>query len=426
MTDTFVMHRLSCGLSVAALTIPGVRSVAVGVQVGAGSRFEDDDARGAARVLEYWIGLGAGGADARAFSARLEDWGCRKESAANVEWTRVWATLGAEGLPTVLRTLADAVCRPDLADNTFGAARTLVAQQARARLDSPRSHVWDLLRTSMADGHPLGRPSTGRHEELAALQPEPVRRAYRAMYRPGNALLAVTGDMDSARLADMAEVAFDGWKPVADAAEPLSDGGRPQWAPAVVVEERESLHCHLAMGVPAVAYSSRDYYALALITQALGGAGGSRLFDEVRERRGLAYQVRARLACHADGGLLLLYLGTRPDRVGQALDVVRTELDRVQKHGFSDAELAMARRQLLAQMVMRGESTVTRMHTLLTACWYQGHGRTLQELASGIAAVTAEDVRRALDAHPLTAGVGVGCVGPVAKSDLQAAVGGWS
>lgn len=426
MTDTLFLHRLSCGLPVAAITIPGVRSVAVGVQVGAGSRFEDDDARGAARVLEYWTALGAGGFDARAFSARLEDWGCRKESAANVEWTRFWASLGSEGLPAVLRVLADAVCRPDLADQTFSAARNLVAAQAKGRPDDLRAYVWDRLRDGMAAGHRLGRPAGGRYDQLAALQPEGVRRAYRAMYRPGNALVAVAGEVNPARLVDLAEAAFDGWAPVAGDSGELPGGGRPDWAPAVVAEERDTLHCHLALGVPAVAYSDRDYYAMALITQALGGAGGSRLFDVVRERHGLAYQIRARLACHADSGLMLLYLGTHRERVEQALALVRSQLEQIQREGFAAAELNMARRQLLAQMVMRGESTVTRLHTLLTACWYQGHGRTLAELAAGISAVTAADVRRALDAHPLTAGVGVASVGPFSRAELDGVVGGWS
>lgn len=421
MSEELLYREFSNGLKVTALPINDVETVSVGFLVGAGARMEDDKEAGCSRILEFWIWNRFIHRESQMFdiASLLADWGANKKSSPNVEWSRFWTTVTADHLEGVLDVFSQVVSAEELSKESFQACQTAAVQFALARAGDAKSYCLDLLREKMAGSNPVGRSAIGKPSQLKQLAASTVQEAYENYYVPSNCVVAIAGKFSEERLWNMMESRFGKWKSKNSSFKEYTP---PQWSGCITAEERETQHVHLGVGIPCVAHDDPCFFPFAVLTQALGGGDGSRLFEEIRQRQGLVYQVRGSLSSFRDSGLLMFYLGTRPETVPQVLDALHREIAQVQKKGISEYEVHMAKNQLLNQMVMRSESTIARMHTLLTATWYPNYPRTLHDLRKAIERVTVKDIQHALEAYPLAKVVGYSSVGPIAMQELKTAV----
>lgn len=410
MENDVTLRRMDNGLTVIAMRQKDVETVSVGLLAGAGARLEKPGESGSSRILEYWIWDG--------ISDELADLGVHKKSAPNIEWTRYWVTSLAPHFAQTLRTLLQAVSAPGLQERSFAAYRSLAAHQAAARGNEPFSCTADLLRQAMAGDHPVGRSAYGQSEDYALLDPQGVRRVYDRLYRPANCVLAVVGNFPVDELEEILESCGERWTgSVTDSWIP--GGPKPAWNPGVIAKEREANQVCMTLGMPGVSNEDPSFFPFAVLAQILGGGDGSRLYEEIRQRRGLVYQIRSSLTSFRDTGLITVQLGSRKEYALEALERVRMELRRLNEEGVTEAEIRTAQNQLIKQMVMRSESTVARMNTLLTSGWYPKYPPTLGAMRRSIEAVTTASVVEAMDRYPLTGALGVACIGPLAVNDLR-------
>ncbi|MEF2967666.1 pitrilysin family protein [Paenibacillus sp. M1] len=412
--DGVSLRQLSNGLTVIAMPLHDIETVSVGLLAGAGARLERPGELGGSRVLEHWIWDG--------LSAGLAELGVYKKSAPNVEWTRFWATTLAPHFAGLLRFILQAASSPGLAEHSFAAYRSLAAHQAAVRENEPQASAADLLRQAMAGDHPAARPAYGQSGHYTHLDPHTVRVVFERLYHPANCVLAVVGNYPARQLEEELDICQERWNGDAalQAASKLTLGPAPQWTPGVAAREREANQVHLALGIPAVPYDDPAFFPVAVLAQIIGGGDGSRLYQELRQRRGLVYQIRSSVTSFRDSGLMTIQLGSRRDSALQALEQIRLELECLERLGVTEAEVQTARNQLIRQMVMRSESTVARMNTLLTSGWYPEYPRSLAAMRQAIEAVTVQRVREVIERFPLSGSFGIASVGPLAESELKA------
>ncbi|MBQ4899125.1 insulinase family protein [Paenibacillus sp. Marseille-P2973] len=405
------LRRLTNGLSVIAMPQADVETVSVGLLTGAGARLEEPWELGSSRILEYWIWDG--------LSTELADLGIHKKSAPNIEWTRYWVTALAPYFAQTLRTLLQAVSAPGLQERSFAAFRSLAAHQAAARENEPQACTADLLRQAMGGTQPIARSAYGRSDGYGILDPGTVRNVYERLYQPANCVLAIVGNYSEDHLEKLLDDCQNNWKGnMSSACFPSEQA--PLWTPGIIAKERDANQAYLTLGIPGVPYDDADFFPLAVLVQIIGGGDGSRLYEEIRQRRGLVYQIRSSLTSFRDAGLMTIQLGSRKESVLEALEQIILELRRLERDGVTEREVQSAKNQLIKQMVMRSESTVARMNTLLTSGWYPKYPSTLEAMRRSIEGVTSAAVSEAISRHALTNSLGIASIGPLAASDLKA------
>jgi predicted Zn-dependent peptidase len=269
--------------------------------------------------------------------------------------------------------------------------------------------VHDLFAAALWGDHPLGRPVLGTRETLETIGEAEIRAHLRDSYQPDRVIVAAAGDVEHGRLVDLLADATRGWDGRALPVTSSTPAGRA----AVVRDGRDSAQVHLCLGVEGLQYADRDRYAIYLLNAILGSSMSSRLFQEVREKRGLAYSIYSYQQSYRDTGLMVVYAGTAPESYHQVLDLVRAECRHLRDHPPDPDELRRAKEQLKGNLLLGLESTNNRMTRLAKMEIYFGRTFDLDEILRGIEAVTPEsfqDVAHRLfgrDAYALTT------IGPV-------------
>ncbi len=323
----------SNGLVLLAETMPGVQSASFTLLVPAGVAYEGAEGLelggGAATMAADWITRGAGTRDSRELLTALDNLGVSHAEGAQTYHTSLAAATLGRNLEPALEIFADVVLRPRLADDVVEPIRALCLQSLRSLEDDPSSKViHELRRRHFPD--PMGRPSPGTPEGVAALTPDEIRRFHVATYRPNGAILGVAGAIDWPRLRDEVGRLFGDWKP--------RDEPRIHERPTGPRRDhllRETQQIQIAMAHPAATVDSPDYYCARAAEAILGGYSSSRLFTEVRERRGLCYSVYASYEGQRDRAAVVCHAGTSPDRAQQTLDVMLAELARLAREGVA-------------------------------------------------------------------------------------------
>ncbi len=389
MGEDILQHELGNRLTVLAQPMDHVASAAMAIMLPGGARYDGDATAGAASVLAEWVFRGAGEMTSRQLDERLDALGCHHGESVRSETLIFSATQLQRNLPEVMEILAEVIRRPALADATFDPARSLVAQDLESLSDEPARLVNLLLREKFYP-HPLGRCVYGRADTLEALTPEFCREHWQQRLDPSQAVLAVAGKLDWDALVDRTERLF-GDMPGLDARAVSTD---PPAGGATHVQ-RDSAQTHLALAWRSVTADHEHYYPLRLAEAILSGGMSSRLFTEVREKRGLAYHVGCSYHSLRDHAGMFVYAGTRPELAQQTLEVTVAELRRLGE-GIDADELARAKVQLTSSLVMQGESTGARAWAIVSDHHRLGRVRTLREIRDAIDAVTVEQVLAAL------------------------------
>ncbi|MBI3862173.1 MAG: insulinase family protein [Planctomycetia bacterium] len=386
-------HSISNGLTLIVEPMADVQSAAFCLLVPAGSNYDPPGQAGAAAVLCDWIMRGAGSRDSRALSNELDILGVqRNEGIGNSHISFTGATL-AESLPAALRLYADIVQSPHLPADQFEAARAGVEQNLHAIEDEPRQKVMVELRRRCYES-PWGIPSEGTLEGVASLDPGAVRRHFETCAGPRDAILGIAGKVDIAASIALVEELFGGWQP--KAAPSFATGPR---GPARDHISHESTQTQIGIAYDSVPYRDPEYYAAWAAVSILSGGMSSRLFTEVREKRGLCYSVYASLNSLRDQGKILCYAGTTVERAQETLDVTLQELVRLGQ-GISDDELDRCKARAKSSLIMQQESSSSRASSNARDWYHLGRVTTLDEVRDKIESLTVEKLLDHIVRHP--------------------------
>ena len=348
---------------------------------------------GSATVLNDWLYRGAGGRTSRELSDALDSLGVRRGGGAGTEYATLSASLLADTLDETLPLYADILRRPALPESEFEPARTLALQELASLGDNPTQRLFQALSKSYF-ASPHGRSSYGTEEGLKALTAENVRADYARRVLPQGLILAVAGGVAWEPLVTLVEDLFGDWEGETPAL-PEAEVAPPHQAHT----DADTAQVQIGVAFEAVAPDAPGWYENALATGVLSGGMGSRLFTEVREKRGLVYSVAAVSRVVRGFGYTLGYAGTTPERADETLSVLLNELTRVHE-GVSGEELERARTGILSQLVMQGESSGARASALARDTFLRGAPRPVQETKEAVQAVTLEDLNRFLAERP--------------------------
>jgi predicted Zn-dependent peptidase len=389
-----MFHRtaLPSGPRVISARHPGARSVSIAAYVLAGSRLEAPGEFGVAHFMEHITFKGtAAFPTTRAISEAIEGVGGSFNAATDRESTVYWVRVPRRQADRAMDVLGELIVRPILDPREIDQERTVIVEEIRSYLDDPAEYCQILFQRAMFGEGPLGREICGDEEDIRALPETAIRDFWRATYRPANTVVAVAGDIEHDEVRDLAAAAFgtgNGALPGYAEAPPLPAG------PRILTGRRDTSQAQLSLGVPGLRRDHADAWTLALLNVVLGDGMSSRLFQAVREERGLAYDVSSGLVEYADAGVLEISAGVDPDRIPAALEAILAELVRLRDEPVPDDELERAKAYLAGGLELRMDDT---RHL---ASWIGGqealHDRvlTLDEALTAVAAVSAPAIRR--------------------------------
>jgi predicted Zn-dependent peptidase len=395
---------LANGVRVASRALPGVETAAVGLYVDTGSRFETRAKNGLAHMLEHMVFKGTATRSARAIAEAIEDVGGSLNAYTARDMTAFHARLLGDDLALGVDLIADLVRAPLFDEGELVREREVVLQELGECRDTPDDIVFDHLQEAAFPDQALGRSILGSEETIASIAPEDLSRWLAEHYRAGSMVLAAAGKVDHEALVRMAERCFGDVEP----------GRRPGSEPARFSagrrhDRRRFEQAHLTLGLEGAAYEDPDFYPLMIYATAAGGGMSSRLFQELREERGLAYSVYASLTPFADTGLFSVYLATSTKTADDALGLTEDVL-RACASGLEPAELARSKAQLKAALLMSLESCSGQAEYLARQLIVHGHLIGPGELVRRIDACSLDQVREAarrmLERPAARAGVG--------------------
>ena len=411
------------GLRVVTEYVPGVRSVALGVWVAAGSRDEPPSQMGSAHFLEHLLFKGTTHRDAMTISAQIESVGGDLNAFTTKEYTCYHARVLDEDLPLALDVVCDVVLNATVHDHDIESERAVILEEIAMYEDDPGDLVHDEFARAMFGDTPLGRPILGTVDTITALPRSAIKRFYRRAYTPDAMVVSVAGNVDHAAVVrDVKRIFADRLDPSREPAPARSSRGRNHPGVPVQISSRPTEQAHLVLGAPGLRRGDDRRFAVAVLSTALGGGMSSRLFQEVREKRGLAYSVYAYTQSFADTGVFGVYAGCLPSKADTVLDVCLTELDSVARQGLSSQELLRAKGQVKGSMVLGQEDPVSRMTRIARAELHDEPLESIDRLLERVEAVDAQtvhDVAGELLTQPFT----LAAIGPFDPTHTFNAVG---
>jgi len=382
------VHTLANGVRIVADPAPGFETFALTVVAGRGARAEDEARSGWAHLLEHMVFKGAGARSARDIVETIEAEGGSVNAATGYERTSFQVRGLAGGLPLGMAVVADLMLRPTLSPADLTQEVGVIAQEIAEAVDTPDDFVFELAQAAAFAGQPLGRPVLGTEASIGAADPAALEAWRARLYAPDALVVSAAGAIGEDELLRLAERLFGGAPKVESVAPtPASfTGGRAG-------EARRLEQAHLVLFLPGVGATDPDYFAARVLTEALGGGMSSRLFQEARERLGLAYAIDAFAESYQDAGLIGVYAGCAAKDATALAKVVASEFRKL-ADGVGAAELARAKAQLKAALFMARESLSARAEQAAAQLLVFGRLLTTQEIAAAIDAVTADDLGR--------------------------------
>ena len=379
---------LPSGIRLVTETMADVRSVAVAFWVGSGSRDESDELAGASHFLEHLLFKGTPTRSAAAIAESLDEVGGDCNAFTTKEYTTFYVRLLSEHLPLGLDILSEIMWDPALRPMDVDAERTVILDEILMHADEPADLAAEQWQSSLFTGHALGRDTLGTQSTVGDLDADDIRRFFERHYRPGNMVVSVAGDCTHEGVAADLERRFAGQL---GGAAPIRTAPGPE-ARRLHVVRRPTEQAHVVYGVRSVSRYDERRWALAVLNHVLGGGLSSRLFQKVREERGLAYSVWSERATYQDAGSLAVVVGTAPDHVDEVLRIVTGELELLAAHGITDRELAVAKGNLRAEILLSGEDSGARMGRIGASLLLHGEVQNIDEVLARIEGVGLDEV----------------------------------
>jgi predicted Zn-dependent peptidase len=384
-------HRttLDSGVRVVTETLPSVRSVALGFWVGTGSRHESVAQAGISHFLEHLLFKGTDRFSSAEIDQIFDGMGAEVNAGTGKETTSVYSRFLDQHLERAFEVMSDMVLRPAYAD--IDSERQVVIEEIAMYEDEPSDKVHDVLAEAVFGDHPLGRPIIGTAEVIGSVPVPDIAAYHDGRYRPEGIVLAAAGSIEHERLVELAQRA---WPSDRRNGHPAGHGAEaPSPAPGrLCFHVKQTEQYHVCLGGPGIARADERRFTLRVLDTILGGSTSSRLFQEVREKRGLAYSVFSYSSQYSDSGQVALYVGTRPDKLVEALEVLGAELRRFQEEPITEEELERGKENLKGRTALGMESPLARMNRLGGSVLTGVPLLTLDETVAAIDAVTLEDV----------------------------------
>jgi predicted Zn-dependent peptidase len=416
--QNYLLTTLDGGMRVASEPLPSVRSAAIGLWIGTGSRDEGEAHAGVSHFLEHLLFKGTASYSALEIAEIFDTFGGELNAATARDYTVVYARVLDEHLETALDVMTDMVFAPTLAE--LDAEREVVLEEIAMVEDSPHELIFDLVTQAVFGRHPLGRPVLGDAKVISNVSRRSLGAFHRRRYRPDNVVVATAGSVDHERLVGLVEAmrqkagALPARKPSARA--PFVRAPKP----SLVFQQKPTEQYHVCLAAPGIARSDPRRFTASILDGVLGGSASSRLFQEIREKRGLAYSVFTFSSQYADTGQFGVYVGTREENLRECMRIVADEIGEMAGHGPREDELERAKENLKGRIMLSMEVTSNRMSRLGKSLITDSDLLGLDRILAEIDAVEAEGVAALAEAVLPSEALSVAAIGPREKRLLAA------
>ncbi len=385
-----VREVLDGGLRLITESMPHVRSVTIGVWLMRGSRHESDERSGIAHFVEHMLFKGTDTRSAEDIAQSIDSIGGQIDAFTAKEYASYYIKVLDEHLPLAVDILSDIVQRPAFAADEIEREKKVILEEIKMVEDTPDDLVHELFTQHFWEGHSLGRPILGSKETVEGLDARVLHEYFRSAYVAPNMIVAAAGNLDHAQVRDRIAEAF---RSLARQGERVN-GGPPRVVPQVIIRTKELEQSHICLGTDSYPQRHDDRYVSYILNTVLGGSMSSRLFQNVREKRGLAYSVFSGLSAYRDAGSLTIYAGCAADRVEEVVDLCVSELRALKQAALPPQELRRAKDHLKGSLMLSLENTASRMSHLARQEIYFERHFGLDETLAGVERVTAADVQR--------------------------------
>jgi predicted Zn-dependent peptidase len=410
-TETF-----PSGLRLVTETLPHVRSVAIGAWLTRGSRHESDEEAGIAHFVEHMLFKGTHRRSARDLAQAIDSVGGQVDAFTSKEYVGYYIKVLDEHVPIALDLLSDMLLNPALAAQDIVREQGVVLEEIKMVEDAPDDLVHEMFAQKFWTRHPLGRPILGTAETVSAFSQDQLREYFRRTYVAPHLVVAAAGHLDHDTLRDQVALAF----------EPLSSvgsdvpGTTPEMSPGIEERIKDIEQSHVCLGTTAYGERHDDRHAVFVLNTILGGSMSSRLFQHIREERGLAYSVFSNLSTYTDAGMISIYAGCAADKVDEVVSLSLDELQALRTTTVPDEELRRAKDHLKGSVMLGLENTSSRMSHLARQEMVFGRHFTFDEILANIEAVSAGDVQRVAQDLFRDGGLVASVVGPDRGGRLSA------
>jgi predicted Zn-dependent peptidase len=405
------------GIRVLSEAVPQFTSATVGIWVENGSVYEPAELNGISHFLEHIFFKGTERRTAKDIAESIDGVGGVLNAFTSKEYTCYYAKVLREDLPLALDVLSDLFLHSTFAEEEIERERGVILSEISESEDTPDDHVHVVFDRGFWPGHPISLPITGTAETVSGMRREHFVRFLEQRYRPDRVLICAAGAVDHDWLADEVGKAFAGL----EGASGRPDLPMPEARPGLSLVERELEQVQMVLGVAGLQHTDPRRYAAYVMNTALGGGMSSRLFQEVREKRGKAYTISSYLASFHHTGYLAVNAGLGADSVTEVIDIVRDELKKLAQRGLEPAELARAKSQIKGTILLSLESSESRMSRIAKNEMYFGRNIEPGEVADAISRVTQEDVL-ALAREMFSARLGLALLGDLTGIQVNEAV----
>ena len=367
-----------------------VRSISIGVWLTRGSRHEAAERSGIAHFVEHMLFKGTTSRSAEDIAQAIDSIGGQLDAFTAKEYASYYIKVLDEHLPLALDVLSDIVLNPAFSPEDIEREKKVVVEEIKMVEDTPDDLVHELFTQGFWEDHPLGRPILGTRDTVESFNADLLREYFADSYTPRNLIVSAVGNLEPERVRELVEERFGSLK---SSGEPFREQA-PRVVPKILIRNKELEQSHLCVGASSYPQNHEDRYSSYVLNTLLGGSMSSRLFQNVREKRGLAYAVFSGLSAYRDAGSFTVYAGCSNKAVGEVVDLVVEELRGVTEVPVPAAELQRAKDHLKGSLMLSLENTASRMSHLARQEIYFDRQFGLDETLEGVEKVTAEDVQR--------------------------------
>ena len=405
---------LDNGITVMSESMDSVRSVTLGIWFAVGSRDESPEEAGMSHFMEHMMFKGTPTRSARDISEEFDRMGAEFNAGTSKEYTVYYARFLDQHLPNAFEILGDMVVNASLAEEECVKEREVVIEEIARMEDNPEDQVGEIFETALWPNHPIGLSVIGSRETVGSFGHETATAFRDKHFVTGNVIVAAAGNVEHDSLVAFAERFLIGLSvgPRTPREHSASEGQKP-----LVSLSKETEQAHILLGVVTMAAKDEDRFALQLMSDVLGGGMSSRLFQQIREQRGLAYAVQSYPALYQDTGEFAVYVGTRPDNAELVVQLIRAEFAKIAQEGITAEELARAQESSAGHLVLSTEATRNRMMRLGRSEVVGNEVLSADEVIDRLAAVTLDDVKR-IAAKVLTAETTIAVIGPFSDEKI--------
>lgn len=410
MIDEVQSTKLSNGISIITEHMPGLRSVTAGIWVRRGSRHETPELNGICHFIEHAVFKGTQRRSAHDIAIESDRLGGHLDAYTTHELTGFTVKVADTGLPLAFDLISDMLAHPRFDAIDLEREQKVILEEIKMVEDTPDELLAELFNAAYFPSHALGRPIEGTAETVPTFDHETTSAFHAREFSPNNLVVAAAGNVDHARLVELAERAFTNG--AANGANVSARPAAPVTAAPILIEQKEELEqAHLIIAAPWPCSLHDDRYPATMLASVLGGGTSSRLWQRVREERGLAYSVGAGVSTFSDIGVFSVYAGTSPDQLDEVLDISMEELRRIVNEPVAEEELRLVKDQAVSSTLLGLESSSARASTLARQEIIHGRRISPDEMIRKLEAVTAEDILRVAKTYLVSENLALGALG---------------